>query len=47
MKIYRVVLYRDGKELIGAGGPDINQLLNWAKECQEEDKTITYKVWES
>lgn len=47
MKIYRVVLYRNGKELIGAGGPDLNQLLNWAKECQEEDKTITYKIWEA
>ena len=47
MKIYRVVLYRNGKELIGAGGPDLNQLLNWAKDCQKEDKTITYKIWEA
>jgi len=47
MKIYRVVLYRNGKELIGAGGPDLNQLLNWANDCQKEDKTIIYKVWEA
>lgn len=44
MKLYMVMLYKNGKRIISASGPDLAALKKWAIECQEEDEGITYEL---
>lgn len=46
MKLYRVIIYKNGKEQTRATAPDLELLKKWAKDCQKEDTNITYEVYE-
>ena len=46
MKLYRVIIYKNGKEQTRATAPDLELLKKWAKDCQKEDTNITYEIYE-
>lgn len=46
MKLYRVIIYKNGKEQTRATAPNLELLKNWAKDCQKEDTNITYEIYE-
>lgn len=46
MKMYMVVIYKNGKEQTRATAPNLEVLKKWARDCQLEDTNITYEVYE-
>lgn len=46
MKMYKVILYKEGKIITSATGPDLAALKKWSIDCQKEDKGITYELYE-
>lgn len=46
MKLYMVKLYKNGKEITRATGPKLDVLKKWAIDCQKEDGSITYELFE-
>ena len=46
MKLYKVIIYKNGKKQTQATGNDLGLLRKWALNCQKEDKGITFEVYE-
>lgn len=46
MKLYRIIIFKNGKEETRATGNNLDKLLQWAKECQKQDQGINYEVYE-
>ena len=46
MKLYRVIILRDKKEITRATGDNLKELEDWALRCQKEDNTLTYEIYE-
>ena len=46
MKLYRVIIYKNGKEQTRATGGNLKALKDWALSCQKEDKNITFEIYE-
>lgn len=46
MKMYKIIIYKNGKEQISAKGFDYEKLKRWALCCQQEDDGITFEIYE-
>lgn len=46
MKLYMVVIYKNGKVITRATGTDLQSLRNWAMDCEAEDEGVSYEIYE-
>ncbi len=46
MKMYMVVIYKNGKVITRATGTDLQSLRKWAIDCETEESGVSYEIYE-
>lgn len=46
MKLYKVIIYKNGVEQVSAKCDNLEKLERWALSCQQEDTGITFEIYE-
>lgn len=46
MKLYKVIIFQNGKKKTQAVGDNLKKLKEWAVSCQKEDSNITFELYE-
>ena len=41
-----VVIYKNGKVITRATGPNLQSLRNWAMDCEAEEAGVSYEIYE-